>query len=93
MGKPWADANTKQIVMLKILKERNYVRTSSFSNFANNILPSGKGKITAILTKYNSDYQLTIREMADIRLIKPRVVKTYLINQDFSSATLNQPFL
>ncbi|MHC1703782.1 MAG: DUF5689 domain-containing protein [Tenuifilaceae bacterium] len=92
MGKPWADANTTTNRYVEDFQGKKLiVRTSSFSNFANNILPSGKGKITAILTKFNSDYQLTIREMADIRLIKPRVVKTYLINQDFSSATLNQP--
>jgi len=67
------------------------VRTSGYANFAGIAVPSKKGKLTAILSKYNSDYQLYIRSLADVRMIEPRTVKNYILTQDFTGATLNSP--
>jgi hypothetical protein len=44
------------------------VRTSGYASFANEMLPSGKGSITGILSVFNSDYQLTVRDFSEIRL-------------------------
>lgn len=39
---------------------------SAYANFQADILPKGKGYITGVLSKYNSDYQLLIRSRNDI---------------------------
>lgn len=41
------------------------VRNSGFATFWNKTLPSGKGSVIAILSKYNSDYQLYLRSTDD----------------------------
>ncbi len=41
------------------------LRNSGYSTFYNVPLPEGKGPMTAILSKYNSDYQLYIRGVED----------------------------
>ncbi|MDL2308361.1 DUF5689 domain-containing protein [Bacteroidales bacterium OttesenSCG-928-C03] len=42
------------------------VRTSNYADFAAEMLPTGTGSITGILTRYNNDYQLTIRSLDDL---------------------------
>lgn len=42
------------------------VRNSGFASFANQILPSGKGKFVGIFSKFNSTYQMYINRLADI---------------------------
>ena len=42
------------------------VRTSSYADFANFPVPSGRGKIRGILTRFNSDYQVFMRTENDI---------------------------
>ncbi|MCD6556603.1 MAG: OB-fold nucleic acid binding domain-containing protein [Bacteroidales bacterium] len=44
------------------------VRTSGYADFANDSLPEGIGTITAVLTKYNSDYQLIIRNVDEVKM-------------------------
>lgn len=69
-------------------------RTSKFSNFAGSIVPLGRGKIRAVLTKFNSTYQLVIRNERDVNLTKPRVDFTPAIvgNALTFDATLNELF-
>ncbi|WP_428224165.1 DUF5689 domain-containing protein [Flavobacterium sp.] len=69
-------------------------RTSKFSNFAGTVLPSGRGKLRAVLTKFNSTYQLVFRTLRDIQLDKPRVdlFVPKVGNSLVYSATLNEPF-
>lgn len=67
------------------------VRTSGYANFAGIQVPSKRGKITAILSKFNSDYQLYVRSLADVNMIEPRIVKNYILKQDFSTATASSP--
>ncbi|OFY98861.1 MAG: hypothetical protein A2491_15560 [Bacteroidetes bacterium RIFOXYC12_FULL_35_7] len=46
------------------------VRTSNYADFALDILPAGKGKITGILGYYNSTYQLIIRDINEVTVFK-----------------------
>ena len=87
MGKTYTEPNTTTNRNLEnIVGSKIIVRSSSYANFANTTLPYGSGNVTAILTKYSSDYQLAIRDLGDVRLIKPRF--TYIFSEGFTSATV-----
>jgi hypothetical protein len=43
-------------------------RTSSYADFAENVVPSESGTVRGILTKYGKDYQFMARDEADIKL-------------------------
>lgn len=47
-------------------------RTSSYADFAGNLVPSGIGTVRGILTKYGSDYQFLARYESDIKLEVPK---------------------
>ena len=49
------------------------VRTSRFANFAGSKVPTGRGKIRGVLTKYNSTYQIIMRTERDANMPNPRV--------------------
>lgn len=49
------------------------LRTSRYANFAGYQVPSGRGTIRGVLTKYGSTYQIIIRTPRDIKLTNPRV--------------------
>jgi hypothetical protein len=49
------------------------VRTSRFANFAGLIIPSGRGKIRGVLTRYNSTYQIILRTERDVNMNLPRI--------------------
>lgn len=49
------------------------IRTSRFANFAGYKVPSGKGKIRGVLTRYNSTYQIILRTERDVNMPNPRV--------------------
>lgn len=42
------------------------VRTSSYASFASDMLPTGKGNVTAVLGNFNGTWQLSIRSRDDI---------------------------
>ncbi|MDY0216763.1 MAG: DUF5689 domain-containing protein [Bacteroidales bacterium] len=42
------------------------IRNSKYSNFANDIIPEGKGTVIGILSIYNGTYQLTLRQASDV---------------------------
>ena len=48
------------------------LRNSGYSSFQNDTMPQNKGSITAIYTKYGSDYQLLIRDTTDLNFTKER---------------------
>jgi len=62
------------------------VRSSGYASFAKNKLPSGKGSIIGILGKYNSDYQLYIRNLDDVDMDSPRFIEP--IYKDFEDGSL-----
>ena len=43
------------------------VRNSSYANFASQKIPAGYGKVTGILSVFGSTWQLTIREIGDVK--------------------------
>jgi hypothetical protein len=49
------------------------LRTSRFANFAGYTVPSGRGKIRGVLTKFGLTYQLIIRTTRDVQFTNPRV--------------------
>lgn len=49
------------------------IRTSRFANFAGRKVPTGKGKIRGVLTKYNTTYQIIMRTERDANMPNPRV--------------------
>jgi len=93
MGKTYAEssATTNRILEEVATGKTIIVRTSNYANFAGIVLPGGRGKITAVLTKYYNDYQLAIRKVGEVRLIEPRLVKNYILSQDFTLAAVNNP--
>lgn len=44
------------------------LRTSGFSNFKNYLLPEGNGSLTTVLSVFNKDYQIFIRDTADVQM-------------------------
>lgn len=58
-------------------------RTSSFANFANNPVASGRGKVRGVLTKFGSTYQFLARSEDDIKLTGSRLVP--LFSENFES--------
>jgi hypothetical protein len=49
------------------------VRTSGYSNFADDIIPSGNGTVTAIVSQYNDDIQLLLRRPNEAQLTNARI--------------------
>ncbi len=49
-----------------------FVRSSGYSRFAADTIPSGMGDVTGVLGYYNGDYQLVIRDLADVAFDFPR---------------------
>ena len=71
------------------------IRTSRFANFAGRIVPSGKGKIRGVLTKYNTTYQIILRTERDVNMPNPRVDFTPALigsNSTVFPATVNETF-
>ncbi|MCI4443789.1 MAG: hypothetical protein JHC39_09860 [Lentimicrobium sp.] len=71
------------------------IRTSRFANFAGSKVPTGKGKIRGVLTKYNSTYQIIMRTERDANMPNPRVDYTPVIvgaNSTVFPGTVNETF-
>ena len=71
----WADAITqsdKNRDLTDTLGNIIIVRSSGYSNFANQALPQGKGSIIAVVSQYNTDIQLTIRNPAELTMYGTR---------------------
>jgi hypothetical protein len=49
------------------------VRTSGYSNFADQIIPSGNGTVTAIVSQYNDDVQILLRRPSEAQLTNDRL--------------------
>ncbi len=48
------------------------VRTSGYADFAGDIIPEGNGSIIAVLTRYNSTFQLKIRNVREVAMYSER---------------------
>lgn len=49
------------------------LRTSQYASFGSQLLPTESGKITFVVSKYNTSYQMLIRSTKDIDFSNPRV--------------------
>lgn len=70
LGMPYANADDTFTVN-RLLKNCNddsqtILRNSGFADFKSELFPTGQGSIVAVFSKYNSDYQLFIRDTDDI---------------------------
>jgi len=105
-GKTWAEPGedppaSANRYLTDCSGNRIIVRTSGYASFAGNQLPAGKGTITGIITIFNSDYQLIVRDIEEVQLTGDRCppggqvlgdpVET--LGQNFSSFTNNQDIL
>lgn len=54
------------------LKGNIILRNSGYSDFKNELLPEGKGSVTAILSNYYEDFQLYIRDANDLSFTEER---------------------
>jgi hypothetical protein len=76
---------------------RIIVRSSGYATFAGDLLPEGGGTVTGIITVFNADYQLIIRDITEVDLNQDRCVSgsgelgppVETLNEDFESSSDN----
>jgi hypothetical protein len=80
LGKSYGDLNNNSTVS-RVLESFNNncnllneisIRNSGYSKFKNELLPEGKGSVTAIFSNYYEDFQLYIRSTNDVNLTETR---------------------
>lgn len=78
---------TNQIVEDPYVGTTSICRISQYAPFSVHKIPSGKGSIRGVMTKYNSDYQYMVRSESDFKLSGARLVP--LLNEGFDSGISN----
>jgi uncharacterized protein YdeI (BOF family) len=71
LNQTWADAISNYSQNHNLMDQDSnilIVRTSGYATFAADTLPSGSGTIVGVLGKYNTDYQLYIRDTSDVEM-------------------------
>ncbi|HAN00763.1 MAG TPA: hypothetical protein DCQ26_19385 [Marinilabiliales bacterium] len=65
------------------------VRTSGYANFADVNIPNGKGTVVAVVSRYNTDVQLYIRDVREVNLDSTRcggvVTAARTLSEDFNT--------
>jgi len=106
IGKPYADfmldppASANRYLM-DCSKNQIIVRSSGYASFASDTINDLNGSITGIVTVFNSDYQLVIRDFSEVQLtnerctpdIPPLGAPVETLNQDFQSFANNANIL
>ncbi len=89
LGTTWADGINLESVN-HILKDENnnsiIVRTSGYASFARDTIPEGSGSIVGILGKFDSDYQIYIRNTDDVDMNNERFTEP--IFKDFEDGDI-----
>lgn len=68
-----------------------FFRVSQYALFAYQNVPSGRGKIRGVMTKYGSDFQFIVRHQNDVKLTNPRsYTHAGSLSENFESAAVNQ---
>lgn len=63
------------------------MRTSNYAKFASEILPSGTGNVTGILTRYNNTVQIVISSLGDLQdFVTPMTPQTIFSVMDYNNA-------
>ncbi len=71
VGTTYADKEGQKTVNTYIEDEYGntmIVRTSGYANFAGDTIPAGSGSLVAIVSRYNTEYQLFIRNTNEVQL-------------------------
>ena len=68
------------------------LRNSGYSDFKNELLPEGKGSITAIFSNYYDDFQLYIRSTDDVNLTEPRCEYSEVLTPTISLAEVREMY-
>ncbi|MCH4551906.1 DUF5689 domain-containing protein [Aestuariibaculum lutulentum] len=92
VGQPYGNADNTFTVnrYLKNCEDNSQtiIRNSGFADFKGKPFPAGQGSIVAVFSKYNSDYQLFIRDTEDVMFDGSRCDP--LFEDSFSSGNLNK---
>jgi len=75
LGKTWSDAaglTTQNRILKDCDNNTVIVRTSGYANFADQPLPEGNGTFIAIVSQFNNDIQLYVRDVTEIDLTGER---------------------
>jgi hypothetical protein len=68
-----------------------YFRVSKYALFAYQNVPSGRGKIRGVMTKYGADFQFVVRHQNDVKLTGARsYTHVGSLSENFESAAVNQ---
>ncbi|WP_264519941.1 DUF5689 domain-containing protein [Flavobacterium sp. N1994] len=79
-------ATNHDIVDATLGGTRYFCRISQYAPFSVNNVPTGRGSITGVMTKYSYDYQFIVRSEADFHLTNPRTYNfPATVNENFSS--------
>lgn len=62
-----ADGNQTEVNQRILGLSNVYVRTSTYADFANSVIPYGNLNITGIFTRYGSDWQIYLRTAEDVQ--------------------------
>lgn len=101
LGKSYANAATQSTEnrMLSDCEGREIiVRTSGYASFAGTPLPQGKGSLVAIVGLYNTEIQLYVRTLGEVKMDQPRCAPGFIdpvtsFSDDFSSITVDNATL
>lgn len=73
LGQPFApNAETVNRVLEDAAGGMLDLRNSGYADFADQLLPEGSGSITVVLSKYNSSFQVFVRDEMDVQFNDPR---------------------
>jgi len=106
LGKTYAEANADPPAAAnRYLEDCDgksiIVRSSGYATFADDLLPEGRGSFTGIVTKFNTDYQLIIRDISEVQLDGERCIlggqqlgdPVETLSEDFESFANNEDII
>lgn len=95
VGQTYADKEGQKTVNTYIEDELGntmIVRTSGYANFAGDTIPAGSGSLVAIVSRYNTEYQLFIRNTNEVQLTGRRFGDVDVIFENNFDATPDGEF-
>lgn len=98
LGQPYANLNNtfsvNRIMTNCERTESMIMRNSGFADFKNEIMPTGSGTLTAVMSVFNSDYQVFIRDTDDLNFDQDRceeIIEEIIVglpfNENFEGTT------